>query len=260
MSLVEARDLFCVYPAADGGVAALQGLTLDVDEGEICVVLGPSGSGKTTLMRVLAGFERPSAGSIVVAGVELGTLSQRRLADYRATTLGYADQHYWRALAGELTAEELIAVPLGLAGRPGARAPRPSPRAARAGRPARPRRRASRRALRRRAAADRALRRARAPAAAADRRRADRRARRAQRRRRLLAPRRALARGGRHGARRQPRSALGRDRRPRRPHPRRARQRGAERRERRRRDRARRLDADLRRRRCATPGSSTARR
>ena len=75
MSLVEARDLFCVYPGADGGVAALQGLTLDVEEGEICVVLGPSGSGKTTLMRVLAGFERPSAGSIVVAGVELGSLS-----------------------------------------------------------------------------------------------------------------------------------------------------------------------------------------
>jgi len=118
MSLVEARDLFCVYPAADGGVAALQGLTLDVDEGEICVVLGPSGSGKTTLMRVLAGFERPSAGSIVVAGVELATLSRRKLADYRATTLGYADQHYWRALAGELTAEELIGVPLGLQGVP----------------------------------------------------------------------------------------------------------------------------------------------
>jgi ABC-type lipoprotein export system ATPase subunit len=116
MSLVEARDLFCVYPGADGGVAALQGLTLDVEEGEVCVVLGPSGSGKTTLMRVLAGFERPSAGSIVVAGLQLGSLSQRRLADYRATTLGYADQHYWRALAGELTAEELIAVPLGLQG------------------------------------------------------------------------------------------------------------------------------------------------
>ena len=49
MSLVEARDLFCVYPGADGGIAALQGLTLDVEEGEICVILGPSGSGKTTL-------------------------------------------------------------------------------------------------------------------------------------------------------------------------------------------------------------------
>ena len=81
MSLVEARDLFCVYPGRDGGVAALQGLTLDVGEGEICVVLGPSGSGKTTLMRVLAGFERASAGSIVVSGVELGSLSERRLAD-----------------------------------------------------------------------------------------------------------------------------------------------------------------------------------
>ena len=72
MSLVEARDLFCVYPGADGGVAALQGLTLDVEEGEICVVLGPSGSGKTTLMRVLAGFERPSAGSILVGGLTWG--------------------------------------------------------------------------------------------------------------------------------------------------------------------------------------------
>ena len=88
MSLVEARDLFCVYPAADGGVAALQGLTLDVEEGEICVVLGPSGSGKTTLMRVLAGLERPSAGQIVVAGVDLGTLpapASRRLPGARCS-------------------------------------------------------------------------------------------------------------------------------------------------------------------------------
>ncbi len=116
MSLVEARDLFCVYPGADGGVAALQGLTLDVEDREVCVVLGPSGSGKTTLMRVLAGFERPSAGRIAVAGLELGSLSGRQLADYRARTLGYADQHYWRALAGELSVLELVAVPLGLRG------------------------------------------------------------------------------------------------------------------------------------------------
>src|SRR6476469_1908431 len=116
MSLIEARELFCVYPGADGGVAALQGLTLDVEEGEVCVVLGPSGSGKTTLMRVLAGFERPSAGSVVVAGLNLGGLSERRLAEYRSTSLGYADQHYWRALAGELTAEQLVGVALGLQG------------------------------------------------------------------------------------------------------------------------------------------------
>ncbi len=112
--LVDARELFAVYPSPTGGVAALQGLTLAVAEEETCVVLGPSGSGKTTLMRVLAGLARPSAGSLVVGGVDLLHASQRELGRYRRDVLGYADQHYWRALAGELTAEELVAVPLGL--------------------------------------------------------------------------------------------------------------------------------------------------
>jgi ABC-type lipoprotein export system ATPase subunit len=112
--VAEARELFAVYPSPTGGVAALRGLTLTVEEGEICVVLGPSGSGKTTLMRMLAGFERPSAGTVRVAGLDLGRASARQLARHRSRVLGYADQHYWRALAGELTAEELVALPLGL--------------------------------------------------------------------------------------------------------------------------------------------------
>jgi ABC-type lipoprotein export system ATPase subunit len=115
--LVDARELFAVYPSPAGGVAALQGLTLSVDE-EICVVLGPSGSGKTTFMRVLAGLARPSAGSLVVAGVDVPNASPSELGRYRREVLGYADQHYWRALEGELTAEELVALPLGLAGAP----------------------------------------------------------------------------------------------------------------------------------------------
>ena len=101
MTLVDARDLFAVYPSTTGGVAALQGLSLAVEEDETCVVLGPSGSGKTTLMRVLAGLARPSAGSLVVAGHDLIHASTRELGQYRQGTLGYADQHYWRALAGE---------------------------------------------------------------------------------------------------------------------------------------------------------------
>jgi ABC-type lipoprotein export system ATPase subunit len=113
---VDVRDVFRVYPGPQGGVAALQGLTLAVEEGELCVVLGPSGSGKSTLLRVISGFERPSAGSAVVGGVDVGTLSRRRLAAFRSEAIGYADQHYWRALAGELTAEELVADPLGLSG------------------------------------------------------------------------------------------------------------------------------------------------
>ncbi len=113
-AIVETRELFAVYPSPTGGIAALRGLTLAVDEGETCVVLGPSGSGKTTLMRMLAGLERPSAGSIVVDGLDLAHASAGQLARHRSRTLGYADQHYWRALAGELTAEELVGVPLGL--------------------------------------------------------------------------------------------------------------------------------------------------
>ena len=113
--LVDARELFAVYPSAAGGVAALQGLTLAVDGDEVCVVLGPSGSGKTTFLRVLAGLARPSAGSLVVAGVDVPNASARELGRYRRDVLGYADQHYWRALEGELTAAELVALPLGLA-------------------------------------------------------------------------------------------------------------------------------------------------
>ena len=114
--LVDVRDVFRVHPSAEGGVAALQGLTLSVREGEVCVVLGPSGSGKSTLVRIVAGFDRPSAGSVRVAGVDVAALSAGGTAGYRSELLGYADQHYWRALASELIARELVGVQLGLAG------------------------------------------------------------------------------------------------------------------------------------------------
>ena len=120
-SLVEIDDLFRVYPSQDGGVAALQGLTLAVRRGELCVVLGPSGSGKSTLLRIVAGFDRPSAGSVRVAGVDVPALRGGQAAGFRSRSLGYADQHYWRALAGELTARELVGVQLGLGGEPRAR-------------------------------------------------------------------------------------------------------------------------------------------
>ena len=115
-AVVEVRDLFRVYPSAEGGVAALQGLTLSVRSGELCVVLGPSGSGKSTLLRIVAGFDRPSAGSVTVAGTDVAALGSWAAGNFRSRSIGYADQHYWRALAGELTARELVGVQLGLAG------------------------------------------------------------------------------------------------------------------------------------------------
>ncbi|MDQ3067567.1 MAG: ATP-binding cassette domain-containing protein [Actinomycetota bacterium] len=117
-ALVEIRDLFRVYPSAEGGVVALQGLTMTVETGELCVVLGPSGSGKSTLLRIVGGFDRPSAGTVRVAGVDVASLGSWEAARFRSRAIGYADQHYWRALAGELTARELVGVQLGLAGVP----------------------------------------------------------------------------------------------------------------------------------------------
>ncbi len=118
-ALVDLHEVFVVHPSEEGGVAALRGLTLAVERGELCVVLGPSGAGKSTLVRVVAGLERPSAGRAVVDGVDVGTASARVVARHRARVVGYADQHYWRALSAELTAEELVAVPLGLRGATG---------------------------------------------------------------------------------------------------------------------------------------------
>jgi ABC-type lipoprotein export system ATPase subunit len=118
MSAVAVRDVFRVYSEGGSGVAALQGLTLEVREGEICVVLGPSGSGKTTLLRLLAGLDRPSAGTVHVHGLDVGRLGGRALVRYRRETLGYAEQQLRRALAEELTARELVGLQLGLAGIP----------------------------------------------------------------------------------------------------------------------------------------------
>jgi ABC-type lipoprotein export system ATPase subunit len=116
VSAVEVRDLFRVYSTAEGDAAALQGLTLSVADREVLVVLGPSGSGKSTLLRVLAGLERPSAGTARVFGTDLGRLSHRRLGRYRASVLGYVEQHYSRSLDPDLRARDLVGMQLALAG------------------------------------------------------------------------------------------------------------------------------------------------
>ena len=118
MNAIELKDVFRVHSTPEGDAAALQGLSLRVAEGEVVTVLGPSGSGKSTLLRLLAGLERPSAGLVKVHGDDLAKLPARQLARYRSSLLGYADQHYGRALAPELTARELVALQLGLRGTP----------------------------------------------------------------------------------------------------------------------------------------------
>ena len=109
---VEAHDLFRVHSTPEGDAAALQGLTLSVAEGELLAVLGPSGAGKTSFLRILAGLDLPSAGTIRVFGQGLRSLGRGARAHYRTQVVGYLDQHYDRALASELTALELVGLRL----------------------------------------------------------------------------------------------------------------------------------------------------
>jgi ABC-type lipoprotein export system ATPase subunit len=115
---VELRDVFRVYSTPEGDAAALQGLSLDIHERELVAVLGPSGSGKTTLLRTIAGLEPPSAGRIRVFGTDVGGLTSRERANYRARVLGYADQRYGAMLAPELPAQALVGLQLALRGAP----------------------------------------------------------------------------------------------------------------------------------------------
>jgi ABC-type lipoprotein export system ATPase subunit len=119
---ISVRDAFRIHRSRGGTSVALQGLSLEVAEGEVVVVLGPSGSGKTTLLRAVAGFERLSAGRVEVLGSDVGKLSGAALARFRSRHLGLLDQHYARALSPDLTALDSVKVGLELLGVPGAAA------------------------------------------------------------------------------------------------------------------------------------------
>jgi len=92
----------------------LDDVSLDIQAGQSLAVTGPSGSGKSTLLGLVAGLDRPSAGSVFIAGTDLSTCSENALATLRSTRIGYVFQHF-RLLPG-LTALENVALPLALAG------------------------------------------------------------------------------------------------------------------------------------------------
>ena len=116
--MIRIRDLVMRLPSGGRSLTILDGITLDVGAGEVCAITGPSGSGKSTLLGLIAGLDRPSAGSIAVAGVEITGLDEDALAKFRRATVGYVFQSYH--LIPTMTAVENAAVPLEIAGEPDA--------------------------------------------------------------------------------------------------------------------------------------------
>jgi putative ABC transport system ATP-binding protein len=95
-------------------VHALRDVSVELPSGRFTAVMGPSGSGKSTLLHCLAGLDTVSAGRVVIAGVDVGTLNDRQLTVFRRERLGFVFQAF--NLVPTLTAEENIVLPLSLAG------------------------------------------------------------------------------------------------------------------------------------------------
>jgi putative ABC transport system ATP-binding protein len=110
MTLVVIRSLAKLFRKGDETVTPLDEVDLDFKEGEFLSLMGPSGTGKSTLLNLIAGIDRPTSGTITVAGTEITRLSRSQLADWRAAHLGYIFQSH--NLIPVLTAYENVELPL----------------------------------------------------------------------------------------------------------------------------------------------------
>src|SRR6188472_2791980 len=115
MNIVSTTDLRRTYGEGETAVHALAGVTLDFPVAQFTAIMGASGSGKSTLMHLLAGLDRPAAGTVVIDGQDLRQLDDKGLTRLRRDRLGFVFQAF--NLVPVLTAEENITLPLTLAGR-----------------------------------------------------------------------------------------------------------------------------------------------
>jgi putative ABC transport system ATP-binding protein len=112
-AIVEAIEVRKVYQRGKEDLVVLQDLNLTIHAGAFEALMGPSGSGKSTLLNLIAGLDRPSSGTIRVAGADVGTLPERERAKWRAANIGFIFQTY--NMMPVLTALENVELPLLLA-------------------------------------------------------------------------------------------------------------------------------------------------
>ena len=109
-SIIELREVEKSFVKGREFVEVLVGIDLRIDQGDFVALMGPSGSGKTTLLNLIGGIDKATAGEVVVAGKELGTLSSGDLARWRAANIGFVFQFY--NLLPVLTAQRNVELPL----------------------------------------------------------------------------------------------------------------------------------------------------
>ena len=112
-TVVRASDVTRTYGEGDTAVQALRGVSLEVASGQLVAVMGPSGSGKSTLMHILAGLDKPTSGTVEIAGTEITTLNDTGLTRLRRQHIGFVFQFF--NLLPMLTAEENVVLPLSIA-------------------------------------------------------------------------------------------------------------------------------------------------
>jgi putative ABC transport system ATP-binding protein len=113
-AVVRAQDVTRRYGDGSTAVDALRGVSMTVNRGDLLAVMGPSGSGKSTLMHILAGLDKPTTGTVEIAGTDITTLSDAQLTLLRRDHIGFVFQFF--NLLPMLTAEENIVLPLSIAG------------------------------------------------------------------------------------------------------------------------------------------------
>jgi putative ABC transport system ATP-binding protein len=110
MAMVEVRNVTKVYHRDAEELVVLNGLSLEVEDGDFVALMGPSGSGKSTLLNLMAGIDKPTSGDVVVAGTNVSGLGETELASFRSHNVGFIFQLY--NLIPVLNATENVELPL----------------------------------------------------------------------------------------------------------------------------------------------------
>ena len=114
-TIIKITDLRKIYTEAVAEVHAVDGVTLEIEQGEFTAIVGPSGSGKTTLLNMIGGLDAPTSGQILIDGNDIATLSEKQITDFRLRNIGFVFQAY--NLIPVLTAKENVSFIMELQGK-----------------------------------------------------------------------------------------------------------------------------------------------